>query len=952
MINTILKNNLLKIFTIITITIFFVNSIVTISVSGDDDIRIVKIGYSTNYGIIKTDSPVGSEGYGFEYLNKIVQYTDHNYALEFIEVDWSVGMQMLSSGELDILAPANYSPERAEEYIFSKNVFANDTVFISSIDELNFIGFDGLNGGTIAVQENYTAIGELNSFLSKNNINANVIEVNIVSFIERMEGYDYDYLLASSLQLDGQLNVVAKLSSSPTYLMANINNTDIIADFDNAIERIEAQEYLYKERLNLKYFDYNMDDSTFITQEEYDLINATPIYRVGYSPDYAPLTYLNSSGELVGVGVEVMDMITLDSGVEFEFVDISRMEENFEVDISLLAPNFANEYFKSKQSIPYTYYPFFLVEDIDSSNVNNNIGVLNFYELPNSVLNSYTKGGEVVVYPNYDTMAEAFANNEIDRIILTSLLYNKSRTSLNDGDYIISPLSEKLSVLMGYDPDFPQEKVDIFNKFIARLDTDIVSYSLNDHTSLMQVSTISDVIKENPIIINAFLLLFGLMMLVIMIFVLWQKNKLTRMLNYDKVTGLYSQHKFINTTRKLINGDKQYTIISLDIDNFKHINEIYGYGMGSKVLKQLGYFLKHMMKSEDTIVSRGTGDGFLVLIKSENAVKKINEGLKSTNVVLKGLNRVLEDEYNFSFSLGYYHIKDTSLDLSFIIDCANLARNVGKKIVGTTVNEYTDEMNNERIAINEVVATMNKGLENREFIVHYQPKFDLNTMELVGAEALVRWNKNIQMISPDHFIPIFEKNGFIEKLDYYIIENVCDFIRKHHDVDLPLISLNLSGITIMRENLVDRIVSIIDRYGISSSQLELEITESAFIDNFELGVDKLIKLRELGFQISMDDFGAGISSLNRLKEMPIDVLKIDREFIVDSLVNEKGNKIIKNIVNMAKDLNLETIAEGIETAEQLDFLKGLGCDLGQGYFYSKPLPPYDFIKKVKSGKKQ
>ncbi|MFI3176752.1 MAG: EAL domain-containing protein, partial [Eubacteriales bacterium] len=291
-----------------------------------------------------------------------------------------------------------------------------------------------------------------------------------------------------------------------------------------------------------------------------------------------------------------------------------------------------------------------------------------------------------------------------------------------------------------------------------------------------------------------------------------------------------------------------------------------------------------------------------------------------------------------------YPIHNRMESVTQMIDGATIARNAGKQILGYTITEYTEEMREERRNKNHVVQTMNEGIQNKEFIMYYQPKINLNTGHIVGAEALVRWVQGGKLIPPDCFIPIFEKNGFIEELDYYVFEEVCAFINRQKGM-APIISVNLSWITVGKDNLIQRLEAILEKYQVKPIQIDLEITESAFVDQFEDSLSRLEHLRSLGFTISMDDFGAGISSLNRLKEIPLDIMKIDRGFVMDSLENKKGKIIIENVIQMGKKLNLETVAEGIETKEQLEFLRDMGCDVGQGYYYARPLPEGEFLDK-------
>lgn len=322
----------------------------------------------------------------------------------------------------------------------------------------------------------------------------------------------------------------------------------------------------------------------------------------------------------------------------------------------------------------------------------------------------------------------------------------------------------------------------------------------------------------------------------------------------------------------------------------------------------------------------------------------IELGLSKENPSMDRLNKAIGVDYKFSFSVGNYTIKDSKADVNYMIDCANIARNLGKSTVGATYYKFTEIMNKERITNNEIAATMMKAIDEREFVLYYQMKVDLRSNAIVGAEALVRWVNNGNIIPPNHFVPIFEKNGFVSRLDIYVFEEACRFINRHRNMRIPKISVNLSGITIQRDDLVEILLDITRRYTVSPTEIDIEVTETAFVKRFDIITLRIRDLRRVGFTISMDDFGAGISSLNRLKSMEIDTIKIDREFIMNSLEDEKGIAIIKNIIRMAKDIDVEIVAEGIEMKEQSQFLLENGCDVGQGYYFSKPLQEDGFLE--------
>ncbi len=281
------------------------------------------------------------------------------------------------------------------------------------------------------------------------------------------------------------------------------------------------------------------------------------------------------------------------------------------------------------------------------------------------------------------------------------------------------------------------------------------------------------------------------------------------------------------------------------------------------------------------------------------------------------------------------------------MDRANTAR---KTIKGGHKNSfafYDKEMHKKILKEKEIENSMVDALNNGEFIVYFQPKYSLSDYQIIGAEALVRWdNPQKGLIPPIEFIPVFERNGFIVNIDFYVFEEVCKKIREWMDEGQKVvpISVNLSRMHFVNSNFIEEFKLIVDKYKIPTRLIELELTETAVLDNIEGLLDTMNNLKEKGFVISMDDFGTGYSSLNLLKELPVDILKLDRAFFTEKDESNNEKIVISNVIKMAKELKMKVISEGVETISQVEFLKQIGCDMVQGYLFSKPMPVKEFEK--------
>ncbi|MGN0711953.1 MAG: putative bifunctional diguanylate cyclase/phosphodiesterase [Anaerovoracaceae bacterium] len=424
-------------------------------------------------------------------------------------------------------------------------------------------------------------------------------------------------------------------------------------------------------------------------------------------------------------------------------------------------------------------------------------------------------------------------------------------------------------------------------------------------------------------------------------------NRLRTILYVDSKTGKMTKREFISHGAELLKYAKpnEYMLVSLDVDNFKYINDIYGYETGNNVLKMISEHLDRILPGQLMLTSRVSADNFVFIaatVNKETVIKAFSD-----NAILEyDIRRYIEADYDLAFSLGIYVIEEPAERISAMIDYANIARKSIKGKVGNAIAEYTKEMNREVEMKRKITVSMESSLNKKEFMTWMQPKFSLSCGSIIGAEVLVRWNHpELGLIPPSEFIPLFEENGFIEKLDLYMFENTCRIISEWREsgiTNIPKVSVNMSRVTLNRKYLVETLKNIVDMYCLEPDLLEIEITEGDLEKNTEKILEIIRLLKDEGFGVSIDDFGSGYSSLSILKDMPADVLKIDRKFISDTCDTQKGQKIINNVIRMSKELNLSTVAEGIETQEQAEALKNMGCDVAQGFYFSKPMEAGEF----------
>ena len=418
-----------------------------------------------------------------------------------------------------------------------------------------------------------------------------------------------------------------------------------------------------------------------------------------------------------------------------------------------------------------------------------------------------------------------------------------------------------------------------------------------------------------------------------------QNRKLYKVAYIDPITSLGNEVLFKEKGALYLQSpsDNKY-IVSIDIDKFKALNNIYGYDLCNKILNSLGEKLVNTFP-KNNITCRISADIFVSMFSYSGKIDNLIDKLLRQSSKVK----IDDSDISINLSIGIYQVTNNDKDINKVLDKAYMARAKTKGLYDVNYYIYDDLLENNLLEEQQIESSMHDALKNEEFKIVYQPKTFTNSEKLAGAEALVRWYKNGEIIPPSKFIPLFEKNKFIIKLDLYIFEHVCkdmaSWKEKYNFV--PTVSINVSKEHFVEENFIDKYVEITDKYNVDRSKIDLEITESATIDENIDTLKILNNIKAKGFLISIDDFGTGYSSLSMIQSMPFDILKIDKVF-VDQANLDSNQNIINYIMLIAEHLGVETIVEGVETKEQVDLIRKINCDIIQGYYYSKPLPKEEF----------
>ena len=410
-------------------------------------------------------------------------------------------------------------------------------------------------------------------------------------------------------------------------------------------------------------------------------------------------------------------------------------------------------------------------------------------------------------------------------------------------------------------------------------------------------------------------------------------------IEFDAQTGLYTRQAFFHHASLLLNTHPEtpHQIVVVDIHNFKQVNSIYGENVGDDVIRFLAKELKRLISNG--LVCHYDGDSFAFMEPVGHSVEELEKAIR--DISKRSPVRKIQ------FKCGICQCDDLTLPVSVICNRAFLALNSIRVDVNRLAAAYDDPINQQFCREREMETSFEDAVQNQEFVVWYQPKYDVKTERMVGAEALVRWKKQDgTVVSPGEFIPLFERDGLIVRLDEYVFRKVCQmqqFLTMEYGRTLP-ISVNLSRNSLHYPGMIERYARIIREYQLDAQMVPIELTESSGMNMTQIK-ELAQKMVSLGFPLHMDDFGSGYSSISNLNSLPFHMLKLDKS-LVDYIGNSRGNQVLRHIISLAHGLEMDVLAEGVETAEQVQFLREVGCDVIQGFYFSRPLPERTFLETI------
>lgn len=929
-----------------------------VSASGENEAeekKVIRVGY-TQHGQMIQKGDKGFIGYGVEYLQRIGEYTGWQY--EYVLVTEMERKQALRDGKIDLLCDISKEENKGENLLLSEE---NSGMYYALLcaekddDTVFFNDYEAIKGKRIALNTSKAMESMLVEFGREKDIDFTPVYCSSFEEMENALTEDRaDLMVASNQRNLNGYKYVAKLGMQNQYFAVSHDNKALMEQINTADRQLKLQQPFIQGTFYEKYYGRPSKNLIGITREEYEFINSGRKVRVACDADSYPLEYIDKNGVYRGVYADAMKLIEKESGLSFEYVPLDDYKQAWELlsggEVDMTSRMFINDKEAAEYNISYT----------DSYLQANYTMVCRgdeqFPDNPRVSIPEQYVGLRYFVeenYPEWETLLSEGVEDGFYKVeerdadaTIIDAIYLQTVYNLNHYDNLV--------VMPTRNMEFP------VRCGIGGPDSDVIKSIVNKTISRIPSEQFERCAVENAINVAyepAFLDLFKkflpmlivLAVLVVAIFVVFLKVKerhYRHLAMTDSVTGLWNGSKFRQEADEPLShmGRKEYQLISLDIKHFKYVNNDFGERAADGILQVIAKRI-HMQFDNEALYARDMADMFLILTEKKEDIEERLDRI-CEEIVFENNGREQRYKPVVKFGISLVSDKEAGVALGEYIDRASIARKSIKGSINQKIAFYNQEMADTVSGERKIERCMEEALKNHEFVVYYQPKFQLESESIIGAEALVRWmSPHEGLVSPGQFIPIFERNGFIVKLDFYVYEEVLkNMARWREEGKKPIVvSVNVSRAHIDTADFLHNLVSLADKYGVPHSMLELELTETVLGEREKI-LSFISACKEAGFQISIDDFGSGYSSLNLLKELPVDVLKIDREFLNETETSEKSSIIVEQVVEMATKIHILTLCEGVESRSQAEFLKQIGCDMAQGFLYSRPIPAGEFEK--------
>lgn len=933
--------------------------------------RTVRVGFfpMDGYNEIRSDGSRG--GMDVEYLENLCDFV--SWKIEYVDCpSWDDALDMLLRREIDLVGSAQYSKERAELYQYADlaSGYTFGAIAVNGDSTIAYEDFSAMWEITFGVVGSYIRKDEFYEYMADHGIFSPKVReyADTAALQAALDAGEIDALVHSLTEIREGQRVIGRFAPMPFYYISYPGNDDLMRELNQGIADVKMNRPELENELMVKYYDSRLDQTILLTNDEKQYIAAQEKLTVGYFDNYYPFSY-ESGGEYLGLTRQVLEEVSVSTGILFDYVRMDSMKEAKEAlkDGRIDIVSYCGETSKSMKeeglaaTKVYAQVPqVIIMQRNDKSDTITTLAVEASNASGEAVQNFTSGNTELLPFPtqleSLYAVKDGNANAAIcDGYLAEYLLGSQLRFNKMEIHSVLSDV-HNIYMVVTYDENSPL--LGILNKELLEVSDKMVNdYMLRDN--FYSKMSLANFISDHSIPILLILSACAAAVILVLFLLLRNSIRVQKLMYKDTEFDVWNLNYLRYRAAKRLTADKNsnYAIAYTDIGRFKSYNALYGWNAGQKILEIVIETLSNEVDSGQELYARNYGSHFVLFIKYED-VDALKERLMG--IADRITARIHEKTgIHMSLAMGVGCLEDGDNGLRRALsECIQLGDSL-KNSYGNTVQIYDDKLREKLKADHEREKLLESVDINKDFVAYYQAKVDIRNERIVGAEALVRFKDPTAegaIRAPGFFVPYYERTGRIRDIDFFVMESVCKMLRRRIDAgqDVVPVSCNFSRVHFTEDSFPEKFETMINKYQVPKELIEVEITETLVVEEVQQQKVKEIVdiLREKGVRLSIDDFGSGYSSLGVFEQIPASVIKLDRSFLLNNENRTRQVSIMKNIVNLARDLNAQVVCEGVETENDTNLMMEIGAYVAQGYRYCRPVAEDVFEKMLDEGRKE
>lgn len=924
--------------------------------------RTVKVGFFPMEGYHELQEDGSYTGMDVEYLENLCDYV--SWEIEYVPCEsWDEALRLLEEKQLDLVGSAQYSAQRAQKFQYANlaSGYTFGAIAVDADSPLAYEDFGAMRDITYGIVGTYVRRQEFHEYLSDHNITSPKVREyeNTAALHQALADGEIDALVHSLTEVREGQRVIGRFAPMPFYYISYQGNDDVMRELNQGIADVKMNRPELENELMVKYYDSRLDQTVLLTSEEKQYIEDKGTLTVGYLDGYYPFSYENENGEYQGLAVQVLEEVSVGTGASFTYVKMSSLEEAKQAlatgRIDILS--YCDETPKAVRADSvaltkgYAQVPQVIIRK--RSNKSEQIATLAVTGSNLSEDENFGFAGEheqVVVFNSQEECLYAVESGEADAALCDGYLAEYLMgTEFPLGKLEIhSVLTDSRIIYMAVREDVESPLLGILNKELLSVTDKMVNdYMLRDNFyARMSLETF---ISDHSIPIILILTACAVLVILVMYKMLKNSRRIQKLMYKDTDFNIWNLNYLKYRASLKLTEDRilKYAIVYTDICQFKSYNALYGWHAGQRILEISIKEIAAMIDSVKELYARSYGSHFVLFVCYDNM-----DSLKQRMMDLA--DRISDKIYEktgirMAQAMGICAIEQEDTDIQLALSYAIQAVDPLKDSHSNAIQLYDDTLRGQLKERHEREKLLDSVDFEKDFVAYYQAKVDIRNEQIVGAEALVRFkdpSDNGAIRAPGFFVPYYEQTGKITQIDFFVMESVCKMLRRRIDEGKRVVpvSCNFSRMHFVKEGFPEKFEAVINKYQIPKDLIEVEITETLVVEEMQQQKvrENVAILRANGVRLSIDDFGSGYSSLGVFEQIPASVIKLDRSFLLNNENRTRQVQIMKNIVNLARDLEAQVVCEGVETQNDTELMMEIGAYVAQGYRYCKPVSEREF----------